>query len=192
MRKLILLMCLVLLITEISQAAILTFDDITTGPILGYIPDDYGGFNWNSEWGIVSSSNNPGSGYDNGTVSGEYVAFNLYYDDVTITRDSVFDFQGVYLTAAWDNGLNITIDGYLDSSLEYTTTVIVDTTGPTLFDLNYLGIDKLEFTAFGGTDAGLGGNGSYFAMDNFTFVPEPNTFALISFGVVVLLKRIKK
>jgi len=92
------------------EATVLTFNTINNIPIHGgYIPDGYGGFNWNGEFGVINKNYNQGSGYENGTVSG----------------------------------------------------------------------------------AGLGGNGSFFAMDNFTYVPEPSSIVLLTMGGSILQRHRK-
>jgi hypothetical protein len=53
---------------------ILTFDDIDTD-MVGAIPDGYGGLSWN-EFSYIQKDFHPGSGYDLGRVSGDYVAYN--------------------------------------------------------------------------------------------------------------------
>ncbi|MCK4628076.1 MAG: hypothetical protein KAT56_03675 [Sedimentisphaerales bacterium] len=170
---------------------VLDFDDVLA--VNGYIPDGYGGFGW-VNFGVVRGDGVPGSGYDTGTVSGDYVALNAFANTASIVNDETFDFEGAYLTAAWRNGLNITVKGYSGDSLEYeyATTVVVDTTGPTWFDAdgNYDGINRLEFDSFGGKDVFLNRSGEHFAMDNFEFTPSavhsnpsPGAILLGSIGV---------
>jgi hypothetical protein len=53
-----------------------------------------------------------------------------------------------------------------------TKTFSVDTTGPTEIDLGFNSIDQLIFESFGGTDAGLGGTGEHFAMDDLVIGRE--------------------
>jgi len=166
----------------------LNFDDITsqvTEDVV--IPDGYGGLNWD-EFGVIHKDFWDNDGFENGTVSGNYVAFNRHAAAASTYNES-FDFVGAYLTAAWNNGLNIDVEGFLGPTLLYSTTVTVDTTGPTWFDFDYTGIDKVVFTSYGGTNAGLDGNGTHFAMDNFTFIPEPATIVLLGLGTVLLCKR---
>ena len=148
---------------------VLDFDDVLAEN--GYIPNGYGGFGW-ANFGVVCGDCVPGSGFDTGTVSGDNVAFNAWAEPASITNSNIFDFDGAYLTAAWRNGLNITVAGYENDSLLYSTTVVVDTTGPAWFDFNYVGIDRLEFDSFGGKDVFLYSSGEHFAMDDFEFTPS--------------------
>ena len=160
-----------------AQAVVLTFDDNTSN--IGPIADSYEGLNW-SEFSYTNSSLTPAyedSGYVNGVVSGNYVAFNRYGETATINSSSDFDFSSAYLTAAWNNGLSITVEGLNDGTSIYSETVVVDTTGSTLFDFNYLDVDELRFTSSGGVNAGFeddrGRDGEQFVLDSFTFNPLP-------------------
>lgn len=143
----------------LANADVLTFDDIITGVTSGTVPNGYGGFDWD-QFGVLHRDYHPGSGYENGTVSGDYVAYNQWADVATIS-DGTFWFLGAYLTSAWDESLSIKVDGYLGSSLMFERTVTVVNTGPTWFDFNYSDVDSVKFTSLAG--------GNHFAMDNFTF-----------------------
>jgi hypothetical protein len=170
------------------NAAVLTFDDFTTdlGPNLTGVEltDGYGGLDWSEMWVIDGCAYNTASGYCSGIVSGDYVAYNRFARITDTSSDSLFDFQGAYLSAAWSTGLNIRITGYSDSNLLFDTTVVVDKGAPTWFDFAYVGIDHLEFDAYGGTDAtpGDSGEGEYFVMDNFTYSVVPIPAAVWLFG----------
>lgn len=184
-----------LLVSTQASAATLTFDDISAAA-LGTIPDGYGGFDWTSGGFIDGDDIFATSGYANGAVSGEYVGYNEFEDPLTITGPA-FDFVSVYLTAAWNNGLTVRVSGYLGAALLYQQSVLVSTGGPTLFNFNYLGIDRLVFESSGGTNAGLTGLGTHFAMDNFeynadTTVPEPATLMLVGFGAAGLAARARR
>jgi hypothetical protein len=183
-----------------AQATVVTFDDL---PILfpnggPPIPNGYQGLIWDNFYYLNGLNHQiPDSGYVNGTVSGENVAFNSF-GGYGLVRDGTFDFNGAYLTAAWRNGLSILVEGFNNGSLLYSKTVVVDITSPTFFTFDFLGIDWLYFTPFGGVDVLVGGGGTSFAMDNFTFnetksVPEPDsTLGIVifsTFGINLLRKR---
>ena len=158
--------------TEIN-ADVLSFDDVTTSTIGDSIPSGYGGFDW-SNMSVLHKDLHAGSGYENGTVSGDYVAFNNDGTAASVS-DGNFSFTGAYLTAAWNTGLSVNLKGYSSGSLIYDQTVVVDTDAPTWFNFNFNNIDNLVFESFGG----VGGAG-HFVMDDFTYViPEPASLGLI-------------
>lgn len=170
-----------------AQAIVLTFDDLPS--TFDPIPNGYGGLNWDKFYYLDSSNYVIPSGYFNGTVSPNNVAYNAFANPARVRSPrGTFDFEGAYLTGAWNNGLNITVDGYHNSTLLYSQTVTVDTTSPTWFTFNYDGINFLRFTSFGGINAGYGGGGAHFAMDNFTvdnFTVVPEPFTLLGVGTAL-------
>jgi hypothetical protein len=174
-----------------AAATTLTFDDISSAAV-GTIPDGYGGLNWDNV-GFYDGSDFANSGYENGRVSGTHVAFNVNAFTATVSGPT-FDFNSAYLTAAWNNDLNITVTGLSGGTELYSQTVIVDPFGPTLFNFNFIGIDQLTFASFGGTNAGLEtfGTGEHFVMDDFTFnrsagVPDGGSaLALFGLGMIGL------
>ncbi len=189
MKKFLTFLCLVFLIFGVvasAGATVLTFDDVSATAQDAYIPDGYGGLNWGN-MALIHQDMHPVSGYNNGTVSGDYTAFNPY-SRVEIVSDGFFDFNGAYLTGAWNNGLNIEVTGLFGGTELYNTTVVVDADGPTWFDFNYKGIDELVFRSFGGDPAGYSLRGTHFAMDDFTFTatPEPATVFLLGSGLTGL------
>jgi len=177
-----------------APATVLTFDDVTTSTY-AEIPDGYGGFDWGS-FGVVDPVAYPAvpSGYYNGIVSPTYVALNPYGTpaDLWVAAPERFDFNGAYLTGAWNDGLSVRVQGYRTGTLVYDETVITGAYAPTWFQFDFLDVDRLLFTSFGGADAGFGiGSGEHFAMDNFTFneavaVPEPLTVAGLALGLGAL------
>jgi len=190
MKKIVLAMAVLALMVgsgTTARATLVTFDDLTRND--SPIPNGYGGLNWNNFYVLdgVNYSGNP-SGYQNGVVSPNNVAYNGFgnpADALSVDSVTPFTFNSAYLTAAWRDGLQVTITGYLLGVQEDQTTVTVNTSGPSLITLNWTGIDDLNFNSFGGVPHGYsGGNGTQFAMDNFlynapvTAVPEPSTFVI--------------
>jgi hypothetical protein len=177
------------------HAAVLTFDDIAPTHVSS-IPNGYGGFDWEEMWYLDGQDIALMSGYINGTVSGDYVAFN-YDAQVATVSGSLFNFEGAYLTGVWNDQLNITVKGFLSGAEVYSRTVVADYNSPTWFDLNFNGIDELTFYSFGGVPVpDLEGGGAHFAMDDFTYntsrIPLPTTLLLLGSGlagVAALRKR---
>lgn len=175
-----------------ADAALLNFDDITTE--YDATVQEYGGFNWininvlHKDYFKDKFSIN--SGFENGVASGEYVAVNNYARTATVASEGAqFDFEGTYLTAAWNNGLNITVVAKLDGIEKYNQTVIVDADCKTWFDFDFSGINELMFSSSGGINAELGWKGQHFVMDDFTFtefaqIPVPSTLLLFSSGLI--------
>ena len=74
-------------VSQSANATVLTFDDLaplTTSP--GTIANGYGGLNW-TDMGYLNSSqySEATSGYVGGTVSGDYVAFNEFFQVATVS-----------------------------------------------------------------------------------------------------------
>lgn len=194
-------------IGTVAQAAVLTFDDIAPIEGLAEIPDGYGGFTWDNFYYLNGSNSiESDTGYDNGRVSGDYVSFNGFGNQA-IVSSSLFDFNSAYITGAWNDGLSVTVEGLNNGTTLYSTTVVVDTTSPTLVNFDFLGIDELRFTSFGGVEPDYlldQGGGTQFALDNFTFnetvtpVPEPTLLSgllavsSLSAGSVLRRKQQKK
>jgi hypothetical protein len=188
MKKLLGVFLAILLLPVCANATVLTFDDISTNSY-GRIPNGYGGFNWELFWYLNPADIYPNSGFNNALVSGNYIAGVSDYavPGIGLITGSPFTFNGAYLTAGWNDGLNVKVDGYLSDILIYSTTVVIDTTGPTWYVFNYENIDKLEFSSYGGTHhEGFPFEGAYFAMDNFTYIPEPITALLLGLGYLTM------
>ncbi|MFN0164988.1 MAG: lipase/acyltransferase domain-containing protein [Bryobacteraceae bacterium] len=110
------------------------------------------------------------SGASIGLVSGRKLIFNNDGAPAGFSSDTPFTFVSAWLTAVWNDGLNITIQGFNRGSLVAETTVVVSATQRTLVTLNWSGLTAVRFTSFGGTPyppyAPLGGPGHHFALDD--------------------------
>lgn len=190
-----------------AGATTLGFDDVSTA-IIDVIPDGYGGFDWtdanviNGALYVPPPPTPPGlpdpNGYENGTVSGNYVAWNFRQRVLRAALDT-FDFNSVYLTAAWQDGLHVLIEGLLDGAVVYSLDVELTTSSPVFVDADFLGIDEITFTPSLPVIVDpirlqqiAEGYGAQFAMDDFTFddsgggVPEPGTALLVALGMAGL------
>ena len=183
-----------------AGATTVMFDDVCrVDNCVDPIPAGYGGLGWSRFW-VDEPFDTEDSGYARGRVSGDSVAFNASGDPATFFNGTPFDFVSTYLTAAFNTGLNITVEGFLGRNLLYTQTVVVDDQAPTLFTFNYQGVDSVRFTAFGGVDANPGnpGSGPIFAMDNPTLdnltytLPEPSTLLLLCGGLLAGARRLRR
>jgi hypothetical protein len=91
------------------------------------------------------------------------------------------------LTAAWNDNLEVQVQGFAQGSLLYDNTYVLGTASPSLLHFNYLGVDTVDFNIFfEGTPHGYSGAGSFFAVDNLTVdltpVPEPGAARLLLFA----------
>jgi hypothetical protein len=179
-----------------AQTKLITFDDLTDNGSGTPIANGYAGLEWNY-FGVVNGltvngvNGYTGSGYHNGVVSQDNVAYNvngglaLFY-----VNTGAFNLNSAYLTAAWNDGLHVEVLGYVGDTVTYDNIYTVNTGGPTLINFNLPGVDEVDFESYGGLqNFGFNGNGDQFAMDNLsiTLVPEPTTLALTSLSGFVAM-----
>jgi hypothetical protein len=167
-----------------ASATVDRFDDVTTQPDAA-ITDGYAGFNWHNFWVLDATTyvSNP-SGYLNGQISSDYVAFNAWGAPAEFSGGP-FHFVGAYLTSAWRDGLNVDIEGYRLGTLAYSQTLILNTSDPLWFAADYLNVDTVRFVSYGGTHhRGYPGDGTQFALDNLTYttIPAPGALVLLGLG----------
>jgi hypothetical protein len=160
-----------------AVATTLTFNDL---PDPGYkgaaVANGYGGLTWdNFNYVNVQEEENDGTGlagYNYGDVSAPNVALNGGGALAAVSSATPFEFNSGYFTAAWNNGLRITLTGYLNGVQVDQTTFTVSAHAPTLVTLNWGDLTSVTFASSGGTNAGYRGWGEEFALDNMTITPS--------------------
>jgi hypothetical protein len=198
MRKLALLVCLAAFAPVGPASAELIHFDLLKGSGEKPIPSGWGSFHWSTDfWWLNPAQDLPGSGYQYGMVSPPNVAYNADAANVSFRRNTPFELVSFDLTAAWNNGLKVTVTGFRKGVQVDSTTFTVNASGPTLETLNW-DVNRVTFHSFGGTSAGYDGGGEHFVLDNlttmpitapstdlqssFSGVPEPSTWALMLLG----------
>jgi hypothetical protein len=170
-----------------ASAQVVNFDSGLTSESL--IPNSYAGLNWDNFFALDTSTYQA-SGYVNGTVSPNFVAYNGFGNPATFSSASPFTFNSAYLTSAWNDGLNVVVDAYLGSTLVHSASFMLNTAGPVLKTFNWGNIDSVVFTTSGGVpNPAFGGAGTQLAMDNLSFtpsVPESSTYAMLLVGLGVM------
>jgi hypothetical protein len=159
------------------------FDDISTKGVELFGGKQLGDFYWSDSWAVAHKVLWPGSGYQNGNVSPYHSGLNGWAAPVSVTSDEEFTLDSVYLTAAWNKGLKITIQGLNGGTQEFSKTVTVNNDKPTKFNFNSTYIDEIKFESFGGTDANPwdGGAGTHFVIDDLYYQLKDDKEIVIDF-----------
>jgi len=177
--------------TGAAEAATLTFDDLPD-PYYNTIPNGYGGLQWDN-FNYLNTVYNTGlygsNGYTFGTISGPRVALNAYGTPASIMSATPFRLNSAYVTGAFNDGLQVEVEGFVGNTLTYDRTYTVNSTAASLIVFDYAGVNQVTFTSFGGIEHGYpNGGGVQFVMDNLTInaVPEPSGWMLVGLGVASL------
>jgi hypothetical protein len=205
-RQLVTLMIGVVFLSCSSGAAladILTFEDLTPAYSYGTaIPGNYDGFQW-ANWYAADiplyfqDFGVSGGAYPNAVVSGDWVAYDGGgHPPAQISLSTgTFNLNSVYMTAAWNDGLQVEAQGFIGAKLAYNNIYTVNTASPTLLTFDYLGVTEVNFIPSGGVPnpvyASGGGGGVNFVIDNLniTIVPEPSAFSLVGLATALMLRR---
>ncbi|HEY2051880.1 MAG TPA: PEPxxWA-CTERM sorting domain-containing protein [Caulobacteraceae bacterium] len=163
-----------------AVATSLTFDDLPNPGAKGAaIANGYGGLTWDNFTYVNAVAEQYGgtglAGYNYGDISGSNVALNGGGAFAGISSATPFEFNSGYFTAAWNNGLQITLTGYLNGVQVDQTTFTVSTRSPSLVTLDWSDVTSVTFSSSGGTNAGYRGFGEEFAVDNLAFTPAQVT-----------------
>jgi hypothetical protein len=159
-----------------ATATVITFDDgayTSTG-----IAEGYAGFNWTNMYSYPGFWI-PDTGYSNGTVSGDYVAFNDGPGPGSFSSESPFTLVSMEVTKAWHSGTTH-FAGFTESGLTYEMDVYATTLGPVHAVFNWYGVTRIEIS-----DVISGPGSNQTVIDNLTVmpVPEPEAYALLFAGL---------
>jgi hypothetical protein len=180
------------------RAALVTFDDLQETGSGSYLTAPYQGLVWSNFAAynaILSPSVFGTNGYYYGVVSLSNAAVNGIGNPAEInSMGTNFNFLSIYFTGTYNSNLSIEVKGFNGGNLLYDQTVVASATNPTLFTFNYLNVDRLYFSDFGGQPAFGTPSAPQFVMDNFTFefVPEPSSLLLTFGGVLTLWAFLKR
>jgi uncharacterized repeat protein (TIGR03803 family) len=148
-----------------ASPELITFDDLNGSGLP--VPAGYNNLNWNNFYYRNAETVGAPSGYPAGMLSASNVAYNGNGSSAIITSSAPFELVSAYLTAVWNDNLQVEVQGYSGASLIYDNTYTLSATAPTLIAFNYTGVTGLQFIASGGTQhSGYSGSGTAFAMDN--------------------------
>jgi hypothetical protein len=159
-----------------AMATTLTFDDLPAPGYLGVaVTNGYGGLMWNNfgYLNVVQEANGGAglNGYNYGDVSSPDVAMNEGGARASFSSATPFEFNSGYFTAAWNNGLRITITGFLNGIQVDRATFTVSAHSPTLMTFDWGDVTSVSFSSSGGTNAGYRGFGEEFALDDLVITP---------------------
>ena len=137
------------------------------------IPSGTGGLDWANSRCIngPNNTNNP-SGYAAGTTSTPNAAVNGNGAPLALTRPGggVFTLTKAQMTAAWNNNLQVTIEGFVGITSQGIQTVTLSATAPTLITFtNATNVTRVVFTSSGGTGGAYSSFGTQFAMDDLSY-----------------------
>lgn len=188
MKKLLLLAAMATLSAS-AMAATITFEDLTDPGSGTPISNEYQGLSWSNFYSMNAAIYNiQPSGYGNGRISGTNVAYNGFGDPAMVISAGAnegFSIQDGYFTGAWNDGLEITATAVFTDQTSKSLTFTVDSTGPTHQYFDWTDIQSLTFSSAGGVQAGYGGGGTQFVVDNLTVnaVPELGSNQLMLLGM---------
>ena len=128
-----------------SSTSDVDFDTLISGKTVEKIPSGYKGVNWHN-WVNTNNEFYNGEGYINGTMSGDYVAYNGSGHPAAIDSTEPFDFVGGFFSLAWSEveGETLHIKAWRGERLVHEDQLPLSAMGPVYFDAGYTGLTRLE------------------------------------------------
>lgn len=143
-------------VRALDAVVVVNFDDIPVPEEgFGFIPENYAGLSWSSNWAVMSDSYYS-SIYQNtyGSPSGQNAAYNGYGTlTVSVSNNSPFTFRGASF-AGWGffnavdptrSATSITVEGYRQGQLMSSKTMGLLSSGYQWLQADLQGIDELRF-----------------------------------------------
>jgi len=126
--------------------SIATFENLIGTQGVAEIPSGIGGVGWRN-WVAAHNRNYDGEGYVNGTISGEFVAYNSSGHPAEITSDVPFDFIGGYFGIAWmrAEGEGLQVTGWRGDDVAYQDRIDLSSLGSVYFAADYREVTRIEF-----------------------------------------------
>ncbi|MAC78987.1 MAG: hypothetical protein CML66_13080 [Rhodobacteraceae bacterium] len=158
-----------------ENAHVLGFEDIShDDAYAGLFDDTYQGFAW-TNFGVLEYdeySQTRTSGYR--PHDGDNLAYNGYGDPASFSRDANFDLESLCLSAAWSDGLAVTVEAYDDGEFIGKQVLTLLYGVSTFFELDdsfFDSVDMVLFTSQGGSDLPTdAGTGTQFGLDQMTII----------------------
>jgi hypothetical protein len=131
-----------------STATIVTFDDLIGTRAVAEVPSGIGGVGW-SNWVVAHNLHYGGEGYVNGTMSGEYVAYNGSGHPAEIHNEEPFDLVGGYFAAAWSRaeGETLQVTAWRGDDVIYQDQMKLSALGPFYFSADYHDVTRVQFSS---------------------------------------------
>lgn len=156
------LVSVLIIFSGVGQAKVLDFEDLYPGfETANLIPSGYRGLNWSSYSAFITKNYLPGTGYDVGTF-GRVSLFTGYAVAIEFGSAKTFDFNGAYITSAWDSTNQVTVLGYRAGVVVYSNVVTARNSVATWFALNFKDVDRIVMDPLG----------SHIVIDNLTFTEK--------------------
>ncbi|MBB96296.1 MAG: hypothetical protein CML68_17095 [Rhodobacteraceae bacterium] len=158
-----------------DDLVVLDFEDVSHAD--GYaslFTADYAGFTW-TNFGVLEYDEytlEKTSGYRVG--DGNNLLYNGYGEMASMERAENFDLDSISLSAAWSDGLILTVVGYDEGILKGKQGFVLSYGASTVFELDddiFDSVDYVEFFAEGGVDVATDtGSGNHFGMDSMVVI----------------------